>query len=78
MEFGSELVYAPTTGRKDAYEDIPETRYNHVVTGYSGVATAAQPGYEDDGEVGVQQRPFCMVSPAAAVSRRLVVWGGTR
>lgn len=46
MEFGSEYVFAPSTIKED-YELIPETVYNHVVTGYA----AQSADYKDDGEV---------------------------
>lgn len=53
MEFGSNLVFAPTDSSQE-YEHIPETKFNHVVTGYASgasVSTAAS-SLPDDGEVG--------------------------
>lgn len=47
MEFGSKFVFAPST-TKEEYELVPETVYNHVVTGY---AAAQGTDYKDDGEV---------------------------
>jgi len=54
MEFGSSHVYAPkqSTAGVDEFEYVPESRYNHTVTGYaSGAASNAD--YQDDGEVSV-------------------------
>ncbi len=48
MEFGSSLVYAAKDSEE--FEYIPESRYNHVVTGF---ATASSADYKDDGEVRV-------------------------
>jgi len=51
MEFGSSHVYAPkqSTAGVDEFEYVPESRYNHTVTGYaSGAASNAD--YQDDGE----------------------------
>lgn len=53
MEFGSEYVYVPTTEstrEEEEYEEIPETKYNHVVTGYSS-RSSANSSLPDDGEV---------------------------
>jgi len=47
MNFGSSVVYAAKSG-KDEFEEVPESKYNHVVTGYSSGGAA---GYDDDGEV---------------------------
>lgn len=48
MNFGGDYIYAPgKSSEKDDYEYIPESRYNHKVTGYS----SASADYEDDGEV---------------------------
>lgn len=54
MEFGSSHVYASkqSTAGVDEFEYVPESRYNHTVTGYaSGAASNAD--YQDDGEVSV-------------------------
>jgi hypothetical protein len=50
MEFGSEFVFAPTASTEE-YEEIPETRFNHVVTGYASGASVNS-SLPDDGEVG--------------------------
>lgn len=48
MFFGGDYVYAPgKSGEKDDFEYVPESRYNHTVTGYSSAAA----DYDDDGEV---------------------------
>lgn len=49
MEFGSEFVFAATTS-KEEYEDIPETQFNHVVTGYASGRSVTS-SLPDDGEV---------------------------
>ncbi len=47
MDFGSSVVYAAKESTVE-YEEVPESKYNHVVKGYaSGGAT----DYHDDGEV---------------------------
>lgn len=47
MEFGSSYVFAQKDSKQE-FEYVPETRFNHVVTGFSSTATA---NYRDDGEV---------------------------
>ncbi len=48
MLFGGDYVYAPgKSSEKDDFEYVPESRYNHTVTGYSSAAA----DYDDDGEV---------------------------
>ena len=47
MDFGSEFVFAPTA-EKEEYDAIPESRYNHIVTGFASCQSA---DYVDDGEV---------------------------
>ena len=49
MEFGSEFVFAPTASAEE-FEEVPETRYNHTVTGYAS-GTSAASSLPDDGEV---------------------------
>ena len=49
MEFGSEFLFAPTASTEE-YEEIPETRFNHVVTGYASGASINS-SLPDDGEV---------------------------
>ena len=49
MEFGSSFVFAPTESSQE-YEEISESTYNHVITGYSSGATNAS-SLPDDGEV---------------------------
>lgn len=48
MDFGSEFLFAPTS-TKEEYELIPESTYNHVVTGYA----SSRSDYKDDGEVAI-------------------------
>ena len=50
MDFGSSFVFAPTDSSKE-YEHIPESRYNHVVTGYASGASGGSSSLHDDGEV---------------------------
>ena len=52
MDFGSSYVFAPTDSSQE-YEEIPESRYNHVVTGYASGANNASSFSNDDGEVRV-------------------------
>ena len=54
MEFGSSFVFAPTDSSKE-YEHIPESRYNHVVTGYASGASGGSSSLHDDGEVSIKQ-----------------------
>ena len=49
MDFGSSYVYAPKQSGVQEFEHIPESRYNHIVTGYASSATGTD--YHDDGEV---------------------------
>ena len=49
MEFGSTFIFAPTDESQE-YEHIPESKYNHVVTGYSSGASVNS-SLPDDGEV---------------------------
>lgn len=49
MDFGSSYVYAPKQSGVQEFEHIPESRYNHIVTGYA--SSAAGTDYHDDGEV---------------------------
>ena len=51
MNFGSSHVYAPkqSAARVEEFEYVPESRYNHTVTGYA--SSAADADYQDDGEV---------------------------
>ncbi len=48
MNFGSAFVYAAKKDGKEEYEEVPESKYNHVVKGY---ASGASLDYDDDGEV---------------------------
>ena len=51
MEFGSTFIFAPTDSSQE-YEHIPETQFNHVVTGYaSGASVSTSSSLPDDGEV---------------------------
>lgn len=52
MDFGSSYVYAVKESKVE-YEDVPKSKYNHVVSGYASGGGAAVLDYEDDGEVGV-------------------------
>lgn len=47
MEFGGGYVFAPGKSSGGEYELVPETRYDHEVTGYASCAA----DYKDDGEV---------------------------
>lgn len=53
MDFGSAFVYAPKDSSKQEYEHIPESRYNHVVKGYSSGASASYDP-NDDGQVSIK------------------------
>ncbi len=50
MDFGSSVVYAAKEN-KEEYEQVPESKYNHVVKGY---ASGASLDYDDDGEVRIR------------------------
>ncbi len=51
MDFGSSFVYAAKESKVE-YEEVPESKYNHVVKGHaSGVSS----DYKDDGEVSPMQ-----------------------
>lgn len=49
MDFGSSYVYVPKQSGVQEFEYVPESRYNHTVTGYA--SSAASTDYHDDGEV---------------------------
>lgn len=48
MNFGSSVVYAAKDSKVE-YEEVPESRYNHTVSGYASGGVGLD--YEDDGEV---------------------------
>ena len=48
MDFGSAFVYAAKDSKVE-YEEVPESKYNHVVKGYASAGVGMD--YEDDGEV---------------------------
>ncbi len=48
MEFGSSYVYAAKESEAE-FELVAESRYNHVVKGFSSAAGSGD--YKDDGEV---------------------------
>ncbi len=52
MDFGSSFVYAAKESKVE-YEEVPESKYNHVVKGHA--SGGASLDYKDDGEVSPMQ-----------------------